>query len=126
MPLIWRKDQALNELVEKKRIPPEMFDGLHKNFENALNQLKADAQTTLENLDKKVVRCGLHVTELRLAMLHLEIEHEIGEIDEKSYQTASKCMHAWEIMPSDLLLKIDQDPLREWLESGALARLETI
>lgn len=125
MPLIWRKDQALNELVEKKRTPPEMFDDLHKNFENALNQLKADAQTTLENLDKEVVRCGLHVTELRLALLHLEIEHEIGEIDEKSYQTAIE-MHAWEIMPSDLLLKIDQDPPREWLESRVLARLETI
>jgi hypothetical protein len=88
MPLIWRKDQALNELVEKKKIPPEMFDDLHKNFENALNQLKADAQTTLENLDKQVVRCSQQLIELRLAMLHLEVEHEIGEIDEKSYQTA--------------------------------------
>jgi uncharacterized protein YeaO (DUF488 family) len=88
MPLIWLKDQALNELVEKKKVPPEMFDDFHKNFENALNQLKADAQTTLEDLDKEVVRCGQHVTGLRLAILHLEIEHEIGKIDEKSYQTA--------------------------------------
>jgi hypothetical protein len=87
MPLIWRKDQALNELVEKKKIPPEMFDDLHKNFEGALNRLKADAQTTLETLDEEVVGCGQHVAELRLAMLHLEVEHEIGEIDDKSYQT---------------------------------------
>lgn len=88
MPLIWRKDQALNELVEKKKIPPEMFDDLHKNFEDVLSRLKADAQSTLENLDKEVVRCRQRVIELRLAILHLEIEHEIGEIDEKSYQTA--------------------------------------
>ena len=88
MPLIWRKDRALNELAEKKKIPPEMVADLHKNFENMLNQLKADAQTTLENLDKQIVRCSQQVIELRQAMLHLEVEHEIGKIDEKSYQTA--------------------------------------
>jgi len=88
MPLICRKDQALSGLLERRKISAEMFNSLHKNFENALNQLKADAQTTLENLDKQVVRCRQHVIQLRLAMLHLEVEHEIGEIDEKSYQTA--------------------------------------
>jgi len=88
MPLICRKDQALSGLLERKKISSEMFNSFHKNFENALNQLKADAQTTLENLDKQVVRCSQQVIELRLAMLHLEVEHEIGEIDEKSYQTA--------------------------------------
>src|SRR3990170_5644364 len=45
IPLIWRKDQALNDLVEKKKIPSEMFTELHKNFEGALNQLRTDAQT---------------------------------------------------------------------------------
>jgi hypothetical protein len=87
MPLICRKDQALSGLLERKKISSGMFNNLHKNFENALNQLKADAQTILENLGKEVVRCSQQVIELRLAMLHLEVEHEIGEIDEKSYQT---------------------------------------
>jgi hypothetical protein len=88
MPLICLKNQALSGLLERKKISSEMFNSLHENFENALNQLKADAQTTLENLDKEVVRCSQQVIELRLAMLHLEVKHEIGEIDEKSYQTA--------------------------------------
>ncbi len=88
MPLICLKEQALSGLLEMKKVSSEMFNTLHKNFENALNQLKADAQTTLENLDKQVVRCRQHVIELHLAMMHLEVEHEIGEIDEKSYQTA--------------------------------------
>jgi len=86
MPLIWRKDEALNELVEKKKIPPEIFENFHKNFEDALSLLKADAQTTLEGLNKEIDWCGQQVTQLHLAILHLEIEHEIGEIDEKSYQ----------------------------------------
>src|SRR4030066_425099 len=33
IPLIWRKDQALNELLDKNKIPSEMFNELHKNFE---------------------------------------------------------------------------------------------
>lgn len=88
MPLICRKAQALSGLLERKKVSSEMFNSLHKNFENALNQLKADAQTTLEDLDKQSTRCRQHLIELRLAMLHLEVEHEIGEIDEKPYQTA--------------------------------------
>jgi len=88
MPLIYRKDQALSGLLEKKRISSEMFNSIHKSFENALNQLKTDAQNILENLDKHVVRCNQQIKELRLAMLHLEIEHEIDKIDEKSYQTS--------------------------------------
>jgi len=88
IPLIWRKDQALSELLEKKKIPSEMFGSLHKNFENMLNQLKAEAQATLETIDKQVVRCDQQVKELNSATVYLELEREIGKIDEKSYQMA--------------------------------------
>jgi len=88
IPLIWRKDQALSELSEKKKIPSEMFSSLHKNFEAMLNQLKAEAQATIETIDKQVVRCDQQIKELYSAMVHLEIEREIGRIDEKSYQIA--------------------------------------
>jgi len=88
IPLIWRKDQALSDLVDKKRIPSEMFTELHKNFEGALNQLKTDAQTHLDAIDKQVAKCNLQVRELNSALIHLEIEREIGRIDENAYQTA--------------------------------------
>jgi len=88
IPLIWRKDQALNELVDKKKVPSEMFNELHKNFEGALNQLKADAQANMDNLDKQIAKCNLQIRELNSAFIHLEIEREIGRIDENAYQTA--------------------------------------
>jgi len=88
IPLIWRKDQALSELVDKKRIPSEMFNELHKNFEGALNQLKTDAQTHLDAIEKQVAKCNQQVRELNSALIHLEIEREIGRIDENAYQTA--------------------------------------
>jgi len=88
IPLIWRKDQALSELVDKKRIPSEMFNELHKNFEGALNQLKIDAQANMDNIDKQIAKCNQQIRELNSALIHLEIEREIGRIDENAYQTA--------------------------------------
>jgi len=88
IPLIWRKDQALTELLDKKKILPEMFNELHKNFEGALNQLKAEAQANLENIDKQIAKCNQQVRELNSALIHLEIEREIGRIDDNAYQSA--------------------------------------
>ena len=88
IPLIWRKDQALNELVDKKKVPSEMFNELHKNFEGALNQLKAEAQANIDNIEKQISKCNSQVRELNSALIHLEIEREIGRIDEGAYNTA--------------------------------------
>jgi hypothetical protein len=88
IPLIWRKDQALSELLDKNKIPSEMFNELHKNFEGALTQLKAEAQSSLENIDKQIAKCNQQVRELNSALIHLEIEREIGRIDDNAYQSA--------------------------------------
>jgi len=88
IPLIWRKDQALSELLDKKKIPSEMFNELHKNFEGALSQLKTDAQANLDTIDKQITRCNQQTRELNSALINLEIEKEIGRIDDSAYQTA--------------------------------------
>jgi len=86
IPLIWRKDQALNELSGKKKVPSDMVEILHKNFEGALNQLKADAKATLEEIDTQIEKCNIQIKDLNSALINLEIEHEIGRIDDKSHQ----------------------------------------
>jgi len=88
IPLIWRKDQALNELVDKKKIPSEMFNELHKDFEGALSQLRTDAQANLDSIEKQISKCNQQTRELNSALVNLEIEKEIGRIDESSYGTA--------------------------------------
>jgi len=88
IPLIWRKDQALSDLVEKKKIPSEMFTELHKNFEGALNQLKTDAQSNLKSIDEQITKCNSQVRDLNSALIHIEIEREIGRLDESAYETA--------------------------------------
>lgn len=65
-----------------------MFAELHKNFEGALNQLKADAQANMEGIDKQITKCNAQIRELNSALIHIEIEREIGRIDDAAYETA--------------------------------------
>ena len=88
IPLIWRKDRALNELVEKKKIPPEMYDDLHNTFEGALNDLKENAKELTDNIDNQVEDCNKQIHELHSALINLEIEREIGRLDNESYDRA--------------------------------------
>jgi len=86
IPLIWRKDQALNELSGKKKVPSDLLELLHRNFEGALNQLKADAKATLAEIDAQIEKSNTEIKDLNSALINLEIEHEIGRIDDGSYQ----------------------------------------
>ncbi len=88
IPLIWRKDRALNELVEKKKIPPEMHDDLHRTFEGALNQLKDNAKVLVEDLNSEIERCNTQIHSLHSALINLEIEREIGRLNGDSYEKA--------------------------------------
>jgi hypothetical protein len=88
IPLIWRKDRALNELVTKKKIPPEMYDDLHRTFEGALNQLKDNAKLIAEDIETQIDQCNKQIHSLHSALINLEIEREIGRLDGASYEKA--------------------------------------
>ncbi len=106
IPLIWRKDQALKELLEKKKISPELYEDLHRSFEGALNQLKSEAQTLMERIDKEIERCNQEIRELNYALVHLEVEHEIGEVNDQPYQAAfttiQECLKRANLEKTDL------------------------
>jgi hypothetical protein len=88
IPLIWRKDQALRELSEKKKITREMYNELHTSFEGMLNQFKTEAQALIEDIDDQVADCADEIRSLNYAFVNLEIEHEIGKMDNQTYETA--------------------------------------
>jgi hypothetical protein len=88
IPLLWRKTQAIKDLNEQKKIPEEMYGDLYSSFEGALNQLKTDAESTISDVEQEIEKCSQRIKELNSALINLEIEREIGQIDEDSYQTA--------------------------------------
>lgn len=88
IPLIWRKDQALKDLSEKRKITPEIYQELHNNFDNVMNQLKKDAQVLMDEITDQIATCDDEIKAMSYALLNLELEHEIGKIDDESYKTA--------------------------------------
>ena len=88
IPLIWRKDQALRDLAEKKKISPDIYQELHNSFEGVSNQLKKDAQVLMDELAVEIARCDEAMKSLSYAIVNLELEHEIGQINEENYKSA--------------------------------------
>lgn len=88
IPLIWRKDEALKDLVDKKKIAPEVSQDLHNSFSNVLTQLKKEAQVIIDESAVEIERCQDEITSLSYAIANLEIEHEIGKIDDENYRSA--------------------------------------
>ena len=88
IPLIWRKDQALKDLTEKKKISPEIYQELHNNIDSILNQLKKNAQILLDEIDNEITHYEDETKTLSYAVVNLELEHEIGKIDDGTYKTA--------------------------------------
>lgn len=88
IPLIWRKDEALKDLLDKKKITPEVHNDLHNSFTNVLTQLKKEAQVIIDESMIEIERCQDEITSLSYAIANLEIEHEIGKIDEENYKIA--------------------------------------
>jgi len=88
IPLIWRKDQALKDLNDKKKIAPELYQELHSSFTNVLVQLKKNAQVIVDESAVEIERCQEEISSLSYAICNLEIEHEIGKVDEENYKSA--------------------------------------
>ncbi|MFX0108783.1 MAG: CdvA-like protein [Candidatus Hodarchaeota archaeon] len=88
IPLLWRKTQAIRDLNEKQKIPENMYDDLYSSFEGALNQLKTEAKSVISETENELGECMKRIKELNSALISLEIEREIGQIDEESYHTA--------------------------------------
>ena len=88
IPFIWRKDQALKDLTDKKKIPPSMYQELHSNFNTVLSQLRKDAQILLDEAMQGITRCEEELSVLSYSVLHLELEHEIGKVSDDTYRAS--------------------------------------
>ncbi len=88
IPLIWRKDQALKELSDKKKISTDIYSELHNSFESVLNQLKKDAKVLTDQISDQIATCDDEIKSMTYAILNLELEHEIGKIDDEAYKSS--------------------------------------
>jgi len=86
IPLLWRKKKVLDKLLNENKILPEIYENLYKEFGEALERLKVEAQSAINELDRQINTCEETFKTLRLAKTYLEIEHEIGHVEEEAYR----------------------------------------
>ena len=75
-------------LDEKEKSRQKSIQELHSSFTSVLTQLKKDAQIIVDEAAIEIERCQEEITSLSYAIANLEIEHEIGKVDEENYKTA--------------------------------------
>jgi hypothetical protein len=88
IPFVWRKDQALKELNDKKKIASALYQELHASFSNVLSQLRKEAQILQDEAMQGITRCEEELGVLSYSVLHLELQHEIGKINDDQYRQA--------------------------------------
>jgi len=115
IPLVWRKGEVLNNLLKEEKILPEIYESLHQEFDATLNKLKASAQDVIAEIDKQIADCDERFKKLHSAKTHLEIESEIGEIDEGSYKKSLEII--LDGLKSVITEKNDLEALRTRLSS---------
>ena len=86
LPSITKKRRILDTLSENKVIPPDIYQNLCREFDKALKGMKKEAQSLLEDMEKKAEEQEGYVRTLHLSRTFLEIEREIGTVKNEVYQ----------------------------------------
>jgi len=86
LPTIQKKRRILDRLQENRVIPPEIYENLCKEFDKALKDMRNEARSLLEDMDKQIKAQEEKIKTLQLARAFLEIEHGIGTVEDDVYK----------------------------------------
>jgi len=124
IPFIWRKDKALKDLAEKRKIAQVLYQELHTNFTTVLSQLRKDAQILLDEALQGINRCEEETTTLSYSVLHLELEHEIGKISDDAYRASFAQLQ--ETLKRNIAEKTDLETVKSKLSNMLLGDAPTV
>ncbi len=86
LPVITKKRRILDRLSENKVIPPEIYENLCREFDKALKGMKKEAESLLEDMDRKAEDQEDYIRTLQMSRTYLEIEREIGTVKGEIFQ----------------------------------------
>lgn len=86
LPIVWRKREILESLFKNKEIMPEIYEGLSAELDKSLNDLRAEAQNLLGEIERQIQSQENNVRVLHLARTFLEMEHGIGNIKDEIFR----------------------------------------
>ena len=124
IPYIWRKDKALKDLIEKKKVAQVLYQELHNSFTTVLSQLRKDAQVVIDEAIQGMIRCEEELSTLSYSVLYLELEHEVGKIADEAYRASF--VQLQETIKRTNAEKVDMEAIKSKLSNILLGDTPTV
>ncbi|MEM4575979.1 MAG: CdvA-like protein [Candidatus Nezhaarchaeales archaeon] len=85
--LAWKKSMALEELLEKKEVPQEVYEHFQSQFNVTLKELKSRATEIIDKIKARILELDSQIRVLQMASASVKISYRIGEIDEAYFNS---------------------------------------
>lgn len=85
--LTWKKNLALEELLEKKEVSQEVYEHFQSQFNATLKELKGKAMEIVDKIKARIAELDSQIRILQLASASAKISHKIGEIDDAYFNS---------------------------------------
>ncbi|MEM0240170.1 MAG: CdvA-like protein [Candidatus Nezhaarchaeales archaeon] len=85
--LTWKKNLALEELLEKKEISQEVYEHFQSQFSSTFKELKGKAIEIVDKIKARIAELDSQTKILQLALASAKISHRIGEIDDAYFNS---------------------------------------
>ncbi len=85
-PVVYKKREILEKLFRNKEIMPEIYESLSAELDKSINDMMAEAQSLLKEIECQVQFQENMIKSLHLARTFLEMEHGIGNVKDEFFR----------------------------------------
>lgn len=85
-PVVYKKREILEKLFRNKEIMPEIYESLSAELDKSINDMRAEAQSLLNEVERQVQFQENMIKSLHLARTFLEMEHGIGNVRDEFFR----------------------------------------
>lgn len=89
---IEKRVHALNELLDDRELPREVYDEFRRKQEAALIEIRQKGESLLHELEEKMQKIADEVAELTSFLVGLKLEYRAGEMDKQSLDSAHQAV----------------------------------
>jgi hypothetical protein len=91
--LIVRRIKALDELRRNGDMDGTIFEDLHQQHSNTIEELKEQRDVLLDSLQERTDKINNQIKELEIFLANSKMQHQSGEIDDEAYQIAYEAVN---------------------------------
>ena len=88
-----RKVSVLDKLYKSGEISRDAYEGLGKDFDAAVQELRIRHESLLDRLDERSKTLSIKLKEAEDYFVNVKVAHELGEMDDEAYRISRDALH---------------------------------